>query len=157
MTTPVTKNPKDKMILVYFIAFFGVVIAVNAVFITLAISTHSGVVTENAYQKGIDFNQALAQAKSQPEMIDNFSFENGTLAWQLNSQHQKPLENAQVTARLFRPVQSGHDFDIKLEHKGNGLYEAAPDFPMMGLWQVQLKATWNTHETYQKTTSITVK
>jgi len=50
---------------------------------------------------------------------------------------------AKISARLVRSVQSGYDIEIELIDKGNGIYEAAPDLPLKGSWEAQLKAQWN--------------
>ena len=70
------KSPKDKYILFAFLAFFGVIFVVDGIFITTALRTHRGVVTEQAYEKGLHYNQTLNEAKDQPKFQDKVSFEN---------------------------------------------------------------------------------
>lgn len=125
-----------RFVLLCFVCFFGVIIAVNTVFITAALNSHSGVVTEQPYEKGLAFNDVLAKAKSQPNLDNHVSYQDGFLRWTL------PNENASVTATMIRPVKEGHDFDITLKHVGNGTYQARPDLPLSGTWTALLKATW---------------
>ena len=57
-------NPhKGTWVLFSFVAFFGVIIAVNSVFITTALNSHSGVVTKQPYEKGLAYNQYLEKAE----------------------------------------------------------------------------------------------
>lgn len=133
-----SKNKESgKWVLLSFIAFFGVIIAVNAVFITAALDTHSGVVIEQPYEKGLAFNETLEKAKAQADIDHKVSYENGTLRLIL------PVSNAAVEASFLRPVKDGHDFKISLLHKGDGVYEATPQMPLPGAWTVRLKATWD--------------
>jgi len=50
---------RDRIIPLYFVAFFVVIAIFDGIFVYLATSTHSGVVTENAYQKGLNYNQYI--------------------------------------------------------------------------------------------------
>ena len=53
------------MVLICLLAFFGLIAAMNAVLIRLAISTFGGVETENAYQAGLNFSRDIAAAETQ--------------------------------------------------------------------------------------------
>lgn len=141
---------KDKYILFAFLAFFGVVFTVDAIFIYTAITTQTGIVTEKAYEHGLNYNKTLLEAKSQLNLNDKVSFNNGVLKWDLD------INNADVTARIIRPIQDGHDFNIVLNHKGNGIYEATLDLPFKGLWEVKLSSKWN-NKTYKTTHQFIVK
>ncbi|MEQ1705902.1 MAG: FixH family protein, partial [Rickettsiales bacterium] len=69
----------------YFVAFFGFIAAVNAVMVTLAIRTHSGVVTEHPYEKGLAYNQVVEAEKNQQKLGWNgdVKYENGNLYFSL--------------------------------------------------------------------------
>jgi len=56
-----------RMVLVCFLAFFGVVFGVNGVMVHEALSTFSGVETESSYQAGQMFEHDVAMAKAQDE------------------------------------------------------------------------------------------
>ena len=133
----VMKNPKDKWILWCFIAFFGVIALLDGVFVYIAVSTQTGVVIEQPYEKGLAFNKTLEKAKAQPVLAQKISYVDGVLRWEL------PMTNAVVKASFFRPVQDGYDFDITLNHVGNGVYQAEPVIPLPGRWTAKLSATWD--------------
>ena len=44
------------------LGFFGVILAVNATFVYLAVSSFSGLETDNAYVKGLNYNTTLSRA-----------------------------------------------------------------------------------------------
>jgi len=52
-------------VLIIFIAFFGVVFAVNAVMMRAALTTFSGLEAENPYKEGLAFNRRLADSRAQ--------------------------------------------------------------------------------------------
>ena len=57
-------------VLMMLIAFFGVIFAVNGVFLYAAISTFDGTDTSSAYQKGIDYNTTIAESEEQARRAD---------------------------------------------------------------------------------------
>lgn len=54
---------KDRFIPWYFVMAFAVVFAVNGFFVYKAVTTSHGVVTENAYEKGLQFNDVVKQVR----------------------------------------------------------------------------------------------
>lgn len=154
MTMGVVAKERDKnsgrLILFYFVAFFGVIVAVNAVFITLALDSHSGVIMEQPYEKGLAFNAILDKAKRQPNIDNRVSYDNGVLRWGL------PIHNASVSAKIVRLVKSGADVDVILNHIGGGIYEARPSLPFSGTWTAYLKAMWG-DEQFQVSYTIFAK
>lgn len=60
----VNPPPKDgKRVFLAFLAFFVVFASVDAFFVYKAISTLPGVVSENAYEIGLNYNKIIAEAK----------------------------------------------------------------------------------------------
>ena len=59
-----TKNRKDgRIVLMALIAFFVVFASVDAYFVYKALSTHTGVVVEHAYEVGLNYNDIIEQAQ----------------------------------------------------------------------------------------------
>lgn len=150
------KSPKDKYILFAFLGFFGVVFAVDGYFVHTALTTHRGVVTDQAYEKGLHYNEVLQTAKNQPALLDNVTFEGNVLQWTLLDENNIAITQAEVKAKIVRPIKEGYDFETVLTNKGNGVYEAILDLPYKGLWEVRLSSKWNnksyktTHQMIQK-------
>ncbi len=51
-----------------FAGFFGVVFAVNIYFVTVALSTHTGVVANEPYRKGLKYNERIAASEQQESL-----------------------------------------------------------------------------------------
>lgn len=149
-------KPFGRTVLISFILFFGLIIAVNSVFIYYALDSHPGIITENPYEKGLKFDETLNKAKNQPKIENSVNYENGVLAWILKDTDGSPIDKANVTVKMLRPVEDGHDKVFTLEHVGNGRYEAKLDLQYKGSWQAQLKAQWNNKE-FQTQESLTIR
>jgi nitrogen fixation protein FixH len=150
------KNPKDKYILLYFVLFFSTIIILDSIFIYLAVSTQTGLVTDQAYERGLDFNKTLSIAENQPNISQTFLYQDGKLIWEIAEKSGKPIDNAIVSANVIRPVIEGYDFYIEFKHVKNGLYQASPDFPLKGLWRLKLQCKWGDKQ-YQSSQEIIVK
>ncbi len=145
-----SKNNSGKLILLCFVSFFGLIFVVNGIFAYMALSTHTGLVTKNAYEKGLAYNEVLQKVKNQPKLKEEAVYDSGVLRWFLADENNTFLENAMVSARIIRPVQGGYDFDVTLEYKGSGVYEAKLDLPLQGAWRAKLNSKWDNKE-YQTT------
>lgn len=133
-----------------FVAFFAVIIAVNAVFAYYAIHTNTGEVDKHSYEDGLAFNKTLAEARSQPRIVETASFDGGVLRWQLHETDGTPIENATVSARIIRPVAEGNDFMVDLVSAGGGVYTARLTLPQQGLWEAKLDGRWKNNKEYRK-------
>ncbi len=143
----------DKWIPWYFVLFFVVLAILDGTFVYLAFSTHTGVVTKQAYEKGLAYNEVLQRAEDQSQMgikQEVTYSQEGILRWTLHTKESAPIDGAVVTAHITRPVQGGYDFDVVLLYKGDGVYELPIQTPLIGQWIAKLEAQWDTHR-YQTT------
>jgi len=104
-------------VLVWLLAFFGVVFAVNGVLVQAAISTFGGLETASSYKAGLQFEREVAKAERQDE-----------LHWQVigklarNAQGDAVLEvsarDAQglALAGLTADARLAHPADERLDH-----------------------------------------
>ena len=139
------KPEKGFWVLLIFVAFFGVIIIVNSIFITTALRTHSGVITDKPYEKGLEFDAMAKAARAQPVMRQTVSYADGVLRWVLADADGVPLQ-AKVTARLIWPTKDGYDFEVDLMPVGTGIYEAVLELPKSGQWHARLEAKWNAQQ-----------
>ncbi len=64
MSLSANDKPNDNVrIPLYFILAFLVVFVVNGIFVYLAVSTNHGVVTENAYEKGLQYDHIVEEVR----------------------------------------------------------------------------------------------
>lgn len=156
MTTETSPKGTGKFIFICFLAFFGIVTLVNSTFIYMAIHTNSGVVTENAYEKGLAYNKVLEAARAQPALRNNLTYQSGKLKWEVSDEAGAPLKGGKAVAFLVRPIKDGSDFSLALTETAPGIYEGTPEFPVQGLWSARLDMQWN-KEQYQTAQDFIVK
>ena len=121
----------------YFLAFFGFVAAVNAVMVTLAIRTHSGIVTEHPYEQGLAYNEVVKAADDQESWGWKVKVVliNDELQVQMMDKNNVPLKAESVNVYFYRPSQTGMDFNMTMEGMS-----AKVKFPAGGIWEVRLWA-----------------
>ena len=122
---------------------FGIVVAVNAIMIWFATSSWTGMATEGAYQKGLDYNRNLQAASDQAALgwtvdIDVALVEasQGEIGVLLLDREGKPLERAEIAATFERPTHEGADFTVDLQPRGAGRYGAGLEAMLPGAWNV---------------------
>lgn len=134
-----------------FVAGMLVVIAVNIVLITSAIDTFPGLRTENAYGKGLKYNETLAAVEAQqrlgwrsdvsvaPTASDGEERRVSVTAILLDGDG-RPLPGLTARALISRPTVKGYDVEVPLEERGEGRYVAETTLPLPGLWDVRVHA-----------------
>ena len=149
----------DRLIPWYFVLFFAVITLVDGIFVTMAIRTQTGSVIENAYERGLAYNttiDAVAEQKKRGWQGRIELADGRNIVFHLADRDGKALSGASVQAHITRPVQAGYDFDVTLTTATPGIYSAAANFPLPGLWNVNIEATWQGHH-YYLMRSFTVK
>lgn len=141
-----TARPSDRFIPWYFVLFFVVLTVVFAGFAYIARSTHPGLVTEKAYDKGLKYNNVIARAEAQEKLgwtsTLTTKFDNGHAVVSLSLKDAKgqPLESAQVSLWFIRPVQAGMDVKEAMQPASKGVYAGRAVLPARGLWDVRIEA-----------------
>jgi len=153
-----TPRKSDKWIPWYFVAFFAILAMIQGVFIIIATSTHTGVVTNQAYEKGLQYNKIVVASELQNELGWNgeMDFDGDLLSFQVRNAGNRLLSSAAVIAHLIRPTQEGHDFSVRLEEDDLGIYRSKIIFPLKGLWDIRVVVEWN-NQNYQQHKRIIVK
>ena len=137
---PIIKK-SDKYIPYYFVLFFVVIAIVDGVFVTVALQTHTGVVSHQAYEEGLAYNDILDASKTQDSLGWQSSLslnsDQTTLILELKDNQGQIIEGAAARAVIDRPIQEGLGFDVSLTQQG-GQYFADVAFPMHGEWDVRV-------------------
>ncbi|MET0156176.1 MAG: FixH family protein [Rickettsiales bacterium] len=149
---------RDRIIPWYFVMGFAVLISVDSVMAYLAVHSYHGVVTENAYEKGLDYNADLAMEKEQEALgwKSGVAYENGALRVTIVDKNGAPLEKARVVAFIDRPLEDGYRKRILLKEKGRGVYAALVTFPLPGQWKVTA-AAMKDGERFQSSSRIVMR
>ena len=140
MTSKV-KPYTGKRILAWFVGFFLVVFLANGIMTYFALSTWTGLETENAYVKGLNYNEEIDSAQAQqmsgwditisrkPELIDD----------RIEVAIKRPTDSlppAEVSVQFIRAVREGFDQQITLSHNGGGLYGSPVKLALEGQWNI---------------------
>jgi len=134
-----------------FVGFFLVVFTVNGIFVYLATTSWVGLVTENPYDRGLNYNEVLAAKAAQDQLGWNHSlaFERtglsgntvtGVLTLSLTGHDGTGLDGATVKAVVERPGRYSQAFVLYLDQTGDGQYAAGFELPLPGQWHVRLAA-----------------
>jgi nitrogen fixation protein FixH len=147
MTDSANNGEKKSKIPYIFFAFFAVVLAVNIFYIYLSKKTWHGLISENAYQKGLNYNQSLELAKKQKELGWKISINynpinpnSGVFMVKLFDKNGNPINDANILLNIKRPSQSNLDFSQQLNFS-EGFYQAQVEFPLRGQWEIEAVAS----------------
>ena len=109
-------------VLIAVLAFFGVVFAVNGVMTYIALDSFSGLATEDAYRKGLRYNEQLATADAQAaqgwRVKVDYREGSGSLRLTLRDKDDLPLRSLQIEGIVGRPASAQHDRQPVLAHVG---------------------------------------
>lgn len=139
--------PSGRMVPWYFVIFFSALAAVFAGFAYIAHKTHPGVVTEDAYEKGLKYNIQIARAQAQESLrwhsaftLSHPSTEHWLLEFTLKDAAEKPVAGAKVSLKMMRPSRQSMDFMVDMAETSPGIYAAEVKPPVPGLWEAQVSA-----------------
>lgn len=133
-----------KKVLVWFLGFFFVVVGANITMSWFAVTTFSGVETEDAYAKGRDFNDEIARVEKQRDLgwtikvgARALAKDETFLSLTITDKQGASLEALDVTGLLVRRVHKGVDQTLTFAPMGKGTYVAAAQLPSPGGWQLR--------------------
>lgn len=149
-----------------FVAAMLLVVAVNGIMATLAVRTFPGLQTEDAYNKGLRYNDTIAAGREQarrgwqmkaeitplpgsgsgagavPAASEDSRDVEVTIAFVDRDGH--PLERLDVEATLVRPTANGFDRPLDLQYRGGGVYAGSVTLPFAGQWDARIVARRDT-------------
>lgn len=128
------------------VAFFAVIIGVNAVFLTMAYRTHPGQVAPRPYEAGLLYNTELERLRVQEALGWRAALEArpDAVIVLLQDRDGQPLRGLKVTATLLRPATEQGRSVLNLTETAPGQY-AAPRGGLSGVWDARVDATGGGH------------
>lgn len=137
---------RDHWIPRYFILFFLALIGLEIWFVTIATSTFSGLVTDDAYVTGLNYNDTLEQRRLEQQLgwtADVQFVQQGTLQGQLivkvlDAQGQ-PLAPDEIRATAERMSRHPQIQAVTFVVKPDGVATADLKVPLAGRWFVRLR------------------
>jgi nitrogen fixation protein FixH len=126
-----------------FLGFFAAILAVNGAMIYSAVSTHSGLVANEPYRKGLHYNDRIIAAERQALLGWTETLEvarDGRVRVTLAEAGGRPVPGMRVAGVLGRPSTNRHDVALALGETSPGQYEARTAPLAAGNWLVSLEA-----------------
>jgi nitrogen fixation protein FixH len=126
-------------VLYAFLTFLGVIFAVNGVMLYYALATHSGLVAQEPYRKGLAYNERISADERQAGLqwtADVVVSPHGTIAITLADASGKPVSGRFADATLGRAASSRHDQRLALYEEAPGRYVAVGGAIEPGAWVV---------------------
>lgn len=129
-------------VLIGMCAFFGVIIAADVYFASLAFRSFSGEVASNPYEAGIAFNETLEQRRAQAALGWSAQVDSetpGEIIVTLKDRGGAGLTNLGLTGNLMRPATDEGRIDLTFTHIGEGAYRAETGV-LDGAWDLSAVA-----------------
>ena len=139
--TPVLAS-RSRYIPWLFVAGFAIVVAVNAIVITFAIGSFSGLYTSKPRERGLRYNAVVAEQHVRDALgwrIDTtWRPESGRLEVAVFDATGQPLNGALVFAELVRPVEKRPPIGMTLAMVDAGKFAGHVELPVRGNWDIDV-------------------
>jgi nitrogen fixation protein FixH len=144
-----SENPlTGRHVLLMMLGFFGIILAANGAFLYFAVTSFSGIDTENAYVKGLAYNRTLEAAEAQRALgwtlaLDQARLSDGrqALSLSIRSRAGAALDGLNVVGEMRRPARQDLDRRVVFTPVGEGRYDAEVALPLTGRWDLSLRAS----------------
>jgi nitrogen fixation protein FixH len=140
---PAEWSLSGRHVLLALVAFFGVIFAVNGVFLYSALSTYTGVVANEPYRKGLKYNDRIAAAEEQNRLgwretlnVDT----SGLVTVVLTDTTGAPVTGLAVSGLVERPSTRAFDIPVVFAEMGPGTYVARARPLEPGNWVISIDA-----------------
>ncbi len=143
---PIARRPSGltgRHVLVSVVLFFATVFAVNGVMLYKALSTHSGLVAQEPYRKGLHYNERIAADERQRDLgwRETISLEaSGRIDVALMDAAGKPVTGLALTSVVGRPSEGRHDRRVPLTEREPGRYVGDAGLLDAGTWLLAVEA-----------------
>lgn len=127
-----------RFVLFAVVGFFAVIIGLDAIFMTLAIRSFPGQVSETPFEDGLAFNRTIARREAQARLGYSSVVEAapGAVVVRLARRDGEPLAGASVAGALTRPATSAGASELVFVERSPGVYSAP--FKGAGAWDLSL-------------------
>jgi nitrogen fixation protein FixH len=132
---------QGRHVAIIFFTFFGTIFAMNGAMIYSAFSTYSGIVSNEPYRKGLNYNDRIAADARQARLGWNDAItvgRDGHVVVMLADRDGQPIAGARLDAQIGRPSTNRHDIKIDLGETAAGRYEAQVGTLDEGSWTISV-------------------
>jgi nitrogen fixation protein FixH len=153
-----------RTVLIYLLAFFGLVFVMNGVMIKLAIDTLPGTEVDSAYAASLSYNAEIRASHDQDargwRVVGNVQRgPDGVAAIRVEARDARnvPLTGVAFAARLMRPADRRGDRAVDLSEREAGLYSGRASDVAPGQWDLVLEATNGTERLFLSRNRLTLQ
>jgi nitrogen fixation protein FixH len=150
-------------VLAMFSGLFGVMLAVNILFVVLALKTFSGE-TDHAYINGLKFNETLAANARQSELgwkmalgLERPVGGGAVLEARLTDRDGQPLVGAIIQGSIGRTTDTKEDRTLAFTETAPGIYRAVIDQLRPGRWRFQASAQVQGAPKFETETTLSLR
>lgn len=131
-----------KHVLIWMFGFFGIMFAVNGVFLYQALTSFPGEDVEKSYLQGLNYNQTLAARAAQDALGWNaeIGVEGSLLIVAVYDDANEPVSGLNMTGTIHRQSTTKNDAALVFQPLGDATYAASIDGIGLGLWGVDVSA-----------------
>lgn len=129
-------------------AFLGVAIVLGSSFIAnmtmiyFSAKSYDGLVEENYYLKGLNYQSEIDLKKKQKELGWNVEFLDNIkdqYTIKIKDKDNKPISKAMVKISFFRPSKEGFDKTVFLKEVESGTYQVETHLALEGFWSAGIE------------------
>jgi nitrogen fixation protein FixH len=134
---------EGRHVLAILLGFFAVVLTVNGYFLYAALSTHTGIVANEPYRKGLAYNERIVAEVEQNRLgwHDGLALgRDGRLVLSMIDGSGAAVRGLAATAIVGRPSTERFDHKVKLAEQADGRYAADLGKLDGGAWIVSVEA-----------------
>lgn len=166
MTNPQKTGPREvtgRTVLFSLVAFFALVMGVNAVMVKAATSTFGGVQTSSSYKAGLKFKQEIAAAEQQAalnwrvdgKLIHDKAGE-AVLDIAVHDAKGEPVTGLAAVAHLEHPADARRDHEVPLSLIGAGQFHGVTAAPA-GQWELVIDLERSGERVFRSRSRVTLK
>lgn len=142
------KKLTGRHVLMMLAGFFGVMIVANIAFVYFALTTFTGLSTENSYNRGLHYNRELQAQSAQDALLWQADVQifspagkEGHVTLNLRDQNGALISDLEIIAHIRNPVDDEGDVDLVLLPGSDG-YSASFTLSRAGQWDLRI---WASH------------
>ena len=143
MSAAIVRQMHGRHVAFILAGFFGVMLAVNGIFIYLAVTTFNGLESD-AYQKGLHYNDRIDAGSRQSALGWSHGVAlgpDGTVRVSVKDREGAPVSGLAIAGNIARPVADRFTSALAFRESGTGTYLAPAALLPPGNWIVSLQAT----------------
>ena len=124
------------------IMFFAIIIAVNTVFISLALKSFPGEDQRRSYVQGLEYNDVLAQRRAQAALgwSAAVNLADDRVLIRVSDAEDQPVMGLELTGVLRHPANTDLDHALVFNEVRPGVYSAPVDALTEGGWTLHAEA-----------------